>query len=183
VLRPEQLAIPEALARDLLPRAPGHGASRELFTHGTRPAFDTLGAAATMAEQVVAGLLQRERCARLVEDESPLQLAELLARLVQSTLPERDALPTPLERTVESVVIEGLVRLASDGAAPALVRAGAEDALRSARARTGAYGRGRIDRFLERAQEPAPEAPFAADPPPGSPIGLGEPCGCSRGHL
>ena len=62
-------------------RDPGHGAHAarrrapirlrrrrvELFGSRTRPAFDELGAARTLAQMIVDGMLQRERAARLVQ--------------------------------------------------------------------------------------------------------------------
>src|SRR2546423_1632779 len=66
-LKPAELAIPDSV---LTLMAPGAGAvtpSVELFGSRTRPAFDELGAARTLAQMIVDGVLQRDRAARLVQ--------------------------------------------------------------------------------------------------------------------
>ncbi|HYH45180.1 MAG TPA: zinc-dependent metalloprotease, partial [Thermoanaerobaculia bacterium] len=71
VLDPAVLDLPERILGLLPPRPPGASESAqpsiEVFGSRTAPAFDALGAAATAADQVVAGLLQPARAARLVD--------------------------------------------------------------------------------------------------------------------
>tara|TARA_R110002073_G_scaffold18828_7_gene69481 strand:- start:5013 stop:7454 length:2442 start_codon:yes stop_codon:yes gene_type:complete len=179
ILQPDALKLPDTIAGDLAPRGPGAGGNRELFPSRTSPAFDTVGAAAAMADQVVAGLLQRERCARLVDARSPVALDEVLSALADQTF---DTTPTqdPLVSVVRHCVLEGLVRLASDASASALVREQAEFTIRRLAGRTtSTVLDGRIQRFLTRLQDPAAEMVPADEAPPGSPIGADPLCGCS----
>ncbi|HSL82780.1 MAG TPA: zinc-dependent metalloprotease, partial [Thermoanaerobaculia bacterium] len=211
-VEPELLDLPEPVLRLLLPRAPGYPPHRELVRSRTGPAFDALGAAATAAEMAVAGLLQPERAARLVDqhrrDPELPSLEEILDRVVAAAF----AGPAPgsprlaeIERTVQAVVVRGLLDLAgssagagegegagaSAGATPA-VAARTEAALEKlagrleassgegADAAHRAYLGREIRRFLERRHEDRSPLPAPAEPPPGSPIGtdwMGRGCG------
>jgi Met-zincin/Domain of unknown function (DUF5117) len=86
VLAPETLDLPERVVRLILPRPPGYPRNVELFTGDEEPAFDPLAAAAAAADMVAAGLLQRERAARLVDfhrrDPELPSLEEVLGALV-----------------------------------------------------------------------------------------------------
>ena len=147
-LSPETLDIPESVVRLILPRPPGHPPNVELFTGGAAPAFDPLAAAAAAADMVAAGLLQRERAARVVDfhrrDPSLPAFEEVLGALVdagfgaggqgggagehrhagaagddRTALAERRA---ELRRVVQWVVVRRLLDLAGDPAASPGVR-------------------------------------------------------------
>jgi hypothetical protein len=66
-LKPEELAIPDTVLTLMAPGANTVTPSVELFGSRTRPAFDELGAAQTLAQMIVDMVLQRDRAARLVE--------------------------------------------------------------------------------------------------------------------
>ena len=133
VLSPETLDVPEGVVRLILPRPPGHPPNVELFVGGAAPAFDPLAAAAAAADMVAAGLLQRERAARVVDfhrrDPSLPPFEEVLGALVDAGfgagLPagasagERRA---ELRRVVQWVVVRRLLDLAGDPAASPGVR-------------------------------------------------------------
>jgi hypothetical protein len=144
-LSPETLDIPESVVRLILPRPPGHPPNVELFVGGAAPAFDPLAAAAAAADMVAAGLLQRERAARVVDfhrrDPSLPPFEEVLGALVGAgfgggapagdagdhrarrdggaALAERRA---ELRRVVQWVVVRRLLDLAGDPAASPGVR-------------------------------------------------------------
>jgi hypothetical protein len=131
VLQPETLDIPEGVVRLILPRPPGHPPNVELFAGGAAPAFDPLAAAAAAADMVAAGLLQRERAARVVDfhrrDPSLPPFEEVLGALVdagfgggrRAAATERRA---ELRRVVQWVVVRRLLDLAGDPAASPGVR-------------------------------------------------------------
>jgi uncharacterized protein DUF4953/uncharacterized protein DUF5117 len=139
VLSPETLDIPEGVVRLILPRPPGHPPNVELFVGGAAPAFDPLAAAAAAADMVAAGLLQRERAARVVDfhrrDPSLPPFEEVLGALVDAgfgagapagdrgdrgaALAERRR---ELRRVVQWVVVRRLLDLAGDPAASPGVR-------------------------------------------------------------
>jgi hypothetical protein len=89
VLSPPTLDIPEGVVRLILPRPPGHPPNVELFVGGAAPTFDPLAAAAAAADMVAAGLLQRERVARLVDfhrrDPSLPPFEEVLGALIDAS--------------------------------------------------------------------------------------------------
>ena len=66
-LKPEELAIPDTVLTLMAPGATDVTPSVELFASKTRPAFDELGAAQSLAQMILDMLLQRDRAARLVE--------------------------------------------------------------------------------------------------------------------
>ena len=81
-LSPRELAIPDTVLTLLGPRPFSYQPNVELFATRTRPAFDELGAARTLAQMIVDGILQRERTARVVAFETrmpnPLTLGEVV---------------------------------------------------------------------------------------------------------
>src|SRR5262249_15433846 len=66
-LKPAELAIPDTVLTLMVPGANNGTPTVELFQSPTRPAFDELSAAATLAQMIVDMVLQRDRAARLVE--------------------------------------------------------------------------------------------------------------------
>ena len=195
ILDPAALDLPERVLALLPPRPPGAAESPqpqiEVFGSRTAPAFDALGAAATAADQVVAGLLQPARAARLVDfhrrDPRLPGLEEVLDALIERAFggpAPAEPRQAELRRTVQGVVVHGLIRLARNPAASPAVQARAEAALRELRDRTkegasGAEGANRaylsaeIGRHLERrAADPVP-FPAPLPLPPGPPIGGG----------
>jgi hypothetical protein len=191
ILDPEALDLPEPLLRVIPPRPPGHGRNRELFRGDTDPALDPLGAAATAAEMVVAGLLQPERAARLVDlhrrDPAQPGLEPVLNALIDRTFPAGVTDPPRLgeiRRVVKRVVVDGMIGLAADPRAASGVRmrvnhrlAALRASLLSTEAADGATAALHaalaedIRRHQERAMPPAELPAAAPEAPPGDPIG------------
>ena len=144
-LRPEALMIPDTVITLLAPRPYGYSGSVELFSSRTRPAFDELGAARTLAQLIVDPLLQRDRAARLVQqgvrDPGTLTLGETIDSLTASWRrpPARGVRQAALTRVVQRAVADRLIALAADSEASPDARAVAELAL----ARLRAVARGR----------------------------------------
>jgi hypothetical protein len=60
-LAPQDLAVPDTVITLMVPGATGVTPPVELFGSQTRPAFDELGAARTLAQMIVDAILQRDR--------------------------------------------------------------------------------------------------------------------------
>ena len=189
-LQPTELAIPDTVLTLLGPRPFSYSGSVELFGTRTRPAFDELGAARTLAQMIVDGVLQRERAARLVQQGSygdrPLTLSETIDGLVDGTW--GGAVPSSLKlaalrRVSQRAVADRLLMLAADSGAAPEVRAMAQFKLSGLLARARAQmGSGSIEqrahftsiandltRWIERRELPALSP--ALRPPPGDPFG------------
>src|SRR5436190_546783 len=61
------LAIPDTVLTLMAPGATNVTPPVELFGSRTRPVFDELGAARTLAQMIVDGIFQRDRAARLAQ--------------------------------------------------------------------------------------------------------------------
>ena len=188
-LRERERAI--AVRTLLAPRAFGFGgAPVELFGTRTRPAFDELGAARTLAQMIVDGILQRERAARLVQQsvygDRPLTLAETIDALIDGTwggAAPASAKLSAVRRVTQRAVADRLLLLAADSNAAPEVRAMAEYKINELipRARTQARA-GSVEqrahyaslvtdltRWIDRRELPALSP--ALRPPPGDPFG------------
>ncbi len=186
-LSPRELAVPERVLRILAPRPFGYQDDSRGFGSAAAPAFDQLGIARTLAANVVGGLLEPQRAARLAafSDRDPREpsLTEVIGRIIDRTW----SAPTPaehaaLQRVVQRVVVDELIELARTSAAPE-VRGAAEWGLRRIGRLVAAPSRATgdvlahrqlvgadIDRFLSRRDTPtARPQPLTA--PPGTPIG------------
>jgi len=190
-LSPREMAVPERVLRILAPRPFGYGDDSRGFGSAAAPAFDQLGIARTLAANVVGGLLEPQRAARLVafSDRDPHEpsLTEVIGRIVDRTwgtaVPAQHA---ALQRVVQRVVVDELIELARSSAAPE-VRGAAEWGLRRIARQVAAPSRvagdalahrqlvgADIDRFLSRRDTPtARPQPLTA--PPGAPIGTPDP--------
>ena len=189
-ITPSELAIPDTIISLLGPRPFSYGPYVELFGSRTRPTFDELGAARTLAQMVVDGLLQRERAARLVQfstrGDNPLTLSELIDRLVASwsSAGSETRKVAALRRVAQRAVADRLITLAADKEASPEVRALVELRMTSLRNRARTLGSSGTDlerahwtsiagdftRWLERKELPTPTAPLRA--PPGDPFGI-----------
>ena len=190
-LEPAELALPDTVLTLLAPNAGEVTPEVELFRSRTRPAFDELGAARTLAQMVVDALLQRDRAARLVEfaprERDALTLGEVVDSLVARTWrvdPPGNERTAELRRVASRAVADRLLALAADRDAAPEVRAMADFKiarlrdLARLRARSGgdaarAYWEavaGDLTRWLERRELPEPTPALAA--PPGDPFGL-----------
>ncbi len=128
-LMAQELAIPDTVLTLFAPRLDA-GGNVELIGQRTAPAFDELGAARTLAQMIVDGILQRERAARMVQyaarsaDGYPLQ--EAIRALVTATwdaaVPASGKLAA-IQRVTQRAVADRLVLLAADKEASPEVRA------------------------------------------------------------
>ncbi|MBP6443668.1 MAG: zinc-dependent metalloprotease [Gemmatimonadales bacterium] len=188
-LEPSELAIPDSIQTLMAPRPGGYPESVELFATRSRPGFDALSAARTLAQFTVDGLLQRERAARLVigavRHSGQLTFEEVIDRLVAATW--RGAATTPTEaalrRVTQRAVVDRMLTLAADRDAAQEVRdvvelklaaLGTDAKARSvvgvvtARAHWAAISAD-ITRWRERRELPTPSPALRA--PPGDPFG------------
>lgn len=189
-LSPDELDVPEQILELLAPRPYESKRNVEMFISRTGPAFDALGAARSAADMVVCGLLNPERCARLVDFhrrhpdlpslESVLD-ALIYAVFTTAPAPLRES---ELRRAVQEVVVSRLIGLSGAEFAPLSVRSRADEALMrlaenlryidaqdSAQTAFNRAITGLITRHLARPLSTAPEPPAAPAPPPGSPLG------------
>jgi hypothetical protein len=192
-MTPAELAIPDTVLTLLAPRPFSYGGSVELFGSRTRPAFDELGAARTLAQMIVDAVLQRDRAARLVQQAihypNALTLGEAIDTLSSSwrkLTRQPDEQHRALERVAQRAVADRLLALAADRDASPEARAGAELAIRTLR--TTALSRAQSSerasaaeqahwfaiasdfaRWLDRRELPQPTPALVA--PPGDPFG------------
>lgn len=135
-LAPSALAVPPRIGDLIPPAPPGSDGSYTWLEGAAGPAFDPISLAGGLATEVVEGLLDRERAARLVifgaRDGSNLSLAETMRVLVDRTFgAPREATPgaRALQRVVQRVVVNTLLDRAGDRRALPEVRAQAAHAL------------------------------------------------------
>lgn len=192
-LEPRALAIPDTVLGLFVPRQ--DAGNVELIGTRTRPAFDELSAARTLAQMIVDGLLQRERAARLVAfaPRAPNlpTLAEVIDALVASTWQrpvDANGKYAALQRVAQRAVADGLMTLAADkNAAPEVrgivdlklaelqafaQRAGATSLSVDTKAHALAVAAD-IKRWLERRELPSPSPALRATP--SDPFGDGWP--------
>ncbi len=192
-LDPRELAIPDTVLALFNPH-PDAG-NIELVGTRTRPAFDELSAARSLAQMIVDGLLQRERAARLVafapRAANLPSLAEVIDALVAFTWErpaDANAKLAALQRVAQRTVADGLMTLAADKTAAPEVRAIVDfklAALQALAGRTAAASpaveakahaqsvAADIKRWLERGELPTPSPALRATP--GDPFGDGWP--------
>jgi hypothetical protein len=191
-LQPEELAIPDTVLALMVPGAGAVTPQVELFGSRTRPAFDELGAARTLAQMIVDLVLQRERAARLVQFAArpgpQLTLASVIDTMIDATwLPTRSAPKlAALQRVAQRAVTDRLILLAADSTASPEVRAIVQFKLAGLRAEarsrgaTGAVADQAhwqaiardITRWLDDGEVPRLSPPLLA--PPGDPFGIPE---------
>jgi hypothetical protein len=190
-MSPRELAIPDTIITLLGPRPFSYGPYVELFGSRTRPTFDELGAARTLAQMIADAVLQRERAARLVQfaarGESPLTLSETVDALVASwgrTASGESRKEAALRRVAQRAVADRMLLLASDKEAAPEVRALIELKMAELRNRARTWSRSGADmerahwtaiagdftRWLERQELPTPTPALRA--PPGDPFGI-----------
>jgi hypothetical protein len=192
-LRPTELAIPDTVLTLMAPGAALVTPAVELFGSRTRPVFDELSAARTLAQMVVDAILQRDRAARLVQQatrgtgSSRLTLSGVVDDLVRATWREpapSNAKLASLQRVAQRAVADRLLWTAADSDAAPEVRAMADLKITELRAtaltRSRTSGASDEDRahwlsiandfafWLERRELPKLTAPLPA--PPGDPF-------------
>jgi hypothetical protein len=188
-LSPDVLALPESLLKMIPPRPPEYPTGRENFARRTSPAFDALAPAEAATEIVANVLLQPERAERMIEyhalDAGNPGFEELLTALLATTwkAPSFAGYKGAIQRTVNGVVLNHLMMLASSERASAEVRAVAAlqlDELKKWIARQSPskddavraeyfFAQSQIERFQKNPAEVHLTTP--ATPPDGDPIG------------
>src|SRR4051812_2952946 len=189
-LQPGELEIPDTVLTLLGPRPFSYEPYVELFGTRTRPAFDELGAARTLSQMIVDGILQRERAARVVSFAtrlpSPLTLGEIIDALTADWAAPRVSSPKldALRRVAQRAVVDRLLLLAADKEASPEVRALVELKMGTLSIRSRALSASGdearrahwasissdLNRWLERQELPSPTPALRA--PPGDPFGL-----------
>ncbi|MDQ6738065.1 MAG: zinc-dependent metalloprotease, partial [Gemmatimonadota bacterium] len=195
-LQPAELAIPDTVITLLGPRPSGFRGSVELFRSRSEPAFDDLGAARTLAQMIVDGVLQTQRADRLVQfaarDRDALTLGETIDSLVAVTWQSRSAdgpKLAALRRVARRAVVDRVMALAADTDADPEARAIADLKLSRLRQTAGRRATdtspagggdgeraswmaisGDIGRWLDRHELPQPSKALVA--PPGDPFGM-----------
>jgi uncharacterized protein DUF4953 len=187
-IQPSALAIPERVLADLAPTPFGYDRDARGFRSPAAPAFDQLGAARTLATQVIGGLLSTERTARIAaladRDPSLPRLTEVIGRIIERTWGTPSPARHPaLLRVTQRVALDQLRRLGADPGATPEARAAAEWGLRriartlarapAVDAETQAHrelAAADIERYLSRRDEPT-KAPATPPAPPLAPIG------------
>ena len=195
-LQPSELAIPDTVITLMAPRPSGYRGSVELFRSRTEPAFDDLGAARTLSQIIVDGILQTQRADRLVafaaREPGELTLGETIDSLVAATWsahPGESSKLAALRLVTRRAVTDRILSLAADTTADPEARAIAElkltqlrsvaarRAVADARTRSSETERaewlamaGDIGRWLDRRELPTPTRALVA--PPGDPFGV-----------
>jgi hypothetical protein len=127
----DALALPEALLKLIPPPAYSYNRTRESFKNRTGLPFDALAAAEAAASFTTSFLLHPERAARLVEynsrDNSLPSLGETIDKILSATW-KQTATPqktykAEVQRTINTAVLQGVMRLAQDDEASAQTRA------------------------------------------------------------
>ncbi|MEP6689873.1 MAG: zinc-dependent metalloprotease [Gemmatimonadaceae bacterium] len=188
-LAPRELAIPDTVLTLLGPRPFTYPPYVELFRTRTAPAFDELGAARTLAQMVIDGVLEPERAARMVQQSlhgrNQLTLDEAIDALVAATWNASASSPREqaLSRAAGRALADALLQLAADKRASPEARATAEyriarlrDVARQRALASDAMARahwasvaGDFTRWIDRRELPAPTPALLA--PPGDPFG------------
>ncbi|MDH4217358.1 MAG: zinc-dependent metalloprotease [Candidatus Aminicenantes bacterium] len=128
-IQPENLSIDEKILNLIPPRPPEYWQHRDLFPGNTGPTFDPLAAAENAAGLTMEAILHPQRAARMVEYHSRNEdipgLAEVLDRLISSTwkTERKSDYPGEIQRVVDNVLLNNMMRLAVDEMAAPSVRA------------------------------------------------------------
>jgi Met-zincin/Domain of unknown function (DUF5117) len=134
-LKPEILALPEPLLKNIPPRPPLYERNREDFKVHTSPAFDALSPAESIAQLTLQFLFNPERAARLLEfharDAQYPGFGEVLAAVVDATWksPHGAGYNAEIADSVDNVVLYDLMAFSANERATERSRAIAAVAL------------------------------------------------------
>jgi hypothetical protein len=185
-LEPRELAVPERVMALIPPVPYGGDPMFEWIGSAGGTSFDQISLAGGLATEVIEGILQRERAARVVQfsarNSSLPTLDDVMGTVVTRTwgaAPAAEPNAQALRRTVQRVVLNSLLDLAGNKDALAEVRQAAEWQLRKLDERiagmTGgsaadqalrASARREIARYLEGGDDPKQRSRFAVIPLP-----------------
>jgi len=128
-VKPEVLALPEALLKKIPPRPPDYERGREHFKIHTSPVFDALAPAESAAQHSLQFLFNPERAARLVEfharNENNPGMEELLDSVLNATwkAPHAKGYYGEIAQAVDNVVLYDLMAISANEHATEQVRA------------------------------------------------------------
>lgn len=128
-VKPEALALPEAVMASIPPRALGYQRSNELVKIRTGLTFDALGAAETLADMAFSLTLHPARAGRLVEYSSrnPEQpgLGEVFDKMINSTwkTASQSGYSGALQRTTQDALLSNMMALAGHAQSSEQVKA------------------------------------------------------------
>ena len=134
-LSPAVLRIPDNVVAMIPPRPPAHPKSRETFPGDTGSVFESLGAARSAATLTLDVLLEPTRAARMAASRARSATApgfvELVGELMNATwyAPRQYGFDGEIQRAVDMLVLERLMKLATNAGADTAVRAVALDAV------------------------------------------------------
>lgn len=180
---PETLTLPERIVQLLPPHPPGWDRTRESFPSRTGLTFDPVSAAEVAARHSLSLLLQPERAARLSAQPAP-GLGEVIEAVLAATwrAGPRKGLQGPVQRAIDDVALEELLKLARDVHTSTEARATALLALRglsawaagqaaAADAERRAHLSWAVEEVARFDLEPTLKATEPLEAPPGQPIG------------
>ncbi len=193
-LSPEYLALPEKVIQMIPPRPIGYSRSRETINIRTGLTFDPLGAAESAANMTLGLLLNPARAQRLIEYSSRNSAQpgfnEVLNKLISETVKKKieQGYSGEIQRTVNYLVVQNLIKLAADTGSGHQVKALAHHHLKELQ--EWANNRSVTDVKLEAHYEELSymitqylrdpnefEVVKPLSPPAGSPIGMDLGCG------
>ncbi|CAN5856487.1 zinc-dependent metalloprotease [soil metagenome] len=175
-LQPAELQIPDRVVAMIPPVPPGFDGDLTLIPTQAGTAFDPIGVAHSLAQEIVDGILHPQRAARLVSlnarDASAPGLDEVLSSLLDATWRadvQRDSpMHAALRRVVQRATLDAMLDLAGSTDATPLVRTATEFHLAQLRQRlvaspgSGNAERGNraaavrdIDRYFDGRDDPA----------------------------
>jgi len=189
-IEPKNLEITEKILNLIPPRPPGYAQTKELFSGCTGDTFDPLAPAENIANMALPLLFNSQRAARLVEyharNSANPSLSEVIDTIIDATFkaPDKTGLQNQIQRSVNHLVLQNLIRLAVDQTAPVQVRAIAtrkleqlhiwitSAAMRNIENEKRAY-LFYLQNLIEKFQTNPATFQFASPPatPPGAPIG------------
>lgn len=189
-IKPEELSISENVLKLIPPTAFGTGSGRsELFEKRTDPIFDPLGAAEIAADLAIGALFEPNRAARLItfnarDKNSPhfREVVDALFAEIWNRPPANDRYLAEIQRTVQIVLVNELMNLASRENVQIQVRGVAVEGLHKIAAELKSRiskGGGNefnrpilddIEKFLARPDSPRKRS-LPLPEPPGDPIG------------
>ncbi|MEL7146180.1 MAG: zinc-dependent metalloprotease, partial [Bacteroidota bacterium] len=189
----EHLKLPEALLRQLPPRAFGYRRGRETFKSKTGVAFDAISPAETIADVAIGLLLHPQRANRLLEYHSRNaklpSLDQLLEQLINQVIKDKgkDGYEGEIQRVVAAQLLSHLMSLAVEEQAHVQVQAIAswklkkvelhyQNIMRSSKNEEDkAYSYAMIQKIEAfRANPDKFKRKRSLSPPDGSPIGSGD---------
>jgi hypothetical protein len=181
-IAPETLTLPWRILQLLPPHPQGWGRTRESFPSRTGVTFDPIGAAEAAARQPISLLLNPERASRLATQGLP-NLDDVVDAILDATwrAPARNGLEGVVQRAVDDVALEEMLRLARDSRAAPEARAevllelrhlsGWASSQRSNDVDRRAHFAWAVEQIARLDLEPGIKPPDLLDPPPGMPIG------------